>query len=86
MNHWIPRVYDKYREVAFAIGLFVLIAAIAIAFAWFWQSVGARTERTFLLAEKYEAIQTCRNEGASAFEHLESGTIICSRGSLRAQK
>lgn len=86
MSDWIFRLHHQYKEVLMAIGIFALVAVIAIAFAWFWQSVGARTERAFAAAEKYHLIETCRNEGAHAFEHLESGTILCSRGSLRAQK
>jgi len=86
MSNWAIRLHDQYKEVLMAIGIFLLVAIIAIAFAWFWQSVGARTERAFAAAEKYHLIQTCKNEDAQAFEHLETGTILCSRGSLRAQK
>jgi hypothetical protein len=78
--------YQQNKHIFLAAFFMFVVAVVVIAFAWFWQSVGARTERAFAAAEKYHLIETCRNEGAHAFEHLETGTILCSRGSLRAQK
>lgn len=84
--HWILRTTHRYNELAQFLGLLLLLAVISTAFALLFQSAGERTERAFINAEKYEAIEQCKAEGLTAFIHVESGQVICGGGPLRKLK
>jgi hypothetical protein len=82
----MPVVRDRLKVT---IDMTLLISALAVgvfAFAIYWQWIGAKDERAFLLAEKYEALQKCEREQAVAYIHVKSGAVICAKGSMRLMK
>lgn len=77
------------HKVKLTIDIFLVFAAVVtgiFAFAFYWQSIGAKDERAFLLAEKYAALQKCEREQATAYIHVRSGAVICATGSMRLMK
>ena len=86
MSTWIPVWHDRFK---FGFDLFLIVGALAIfviGFAVFWQAAGSRTERAFVEAQKYEAIEFCKKDNMTAFVHVESGKVICGGGSYRMLK
>lgn len=85
-THWIPMWKDKFNHVFNICVVVGGLLVLFIGFAAFWQAAGARTERAFVAAEKYEAIEYCKKDGLTAFVHVETGKVICGGGSLRSKK